>query len=154
MLGFHCCMWAFSSCGEWRLLLFVMLRLLVVVASFTLWSQALGLQASVVAACILSSCSGGPLLPCSMWDLPGPGIKSVSPALAGRFLTTGPLGKSPESTLLMIHVFYLLWRGLGKGLLGEWMPKIHYMVEQQKKKNKKKTKFRATVWHLDLWDTS
>ena len=90
-------------------------------------------------------------MPCSMWDLPGPGIKPVSPALAGRFLTTGPPGKSPESTLLMIHVFYLLWRGLRKGLLGEWMHKIHYMVEQQKKKKTtKKPKFRATVWHLDL----
>ena len=29
-----------------------------------------------------------------MWDLPGPGIEPVSPALAGGFLTTGPLGKS------------------------------------------------------------
>ena len=29
-----------------------------------------------------------------MWDLPRPGIKPVSPALAGRFLTTGPPGKS------------------------------------------------------------
>ena len=28
-----------------------------------------------------------------MWDLPGPGIKPVSPALVGRFLTTGLLGK-------------------------------------------------------------
>ena len=30
-----------------------------------------------------------------MWDLPGPGIKLVSPALAGGFWTTGPPGKSP-----------------------------------------------------------
>ena len=29
-----------------------------------------------------------------MWDLPGPGIEPVSPALAGRFLTTGPSGKA------------------------------------------------------------
>ena len=28
-----------------------------------------------------------------MWDLPGPGIKPVSPALAGGFLTTVPPGK-------------------------------------------------------------
>ena len=33
-------------------------------------------------------------LPRSMWDLPGPGIESVSPALTGGFLTTGPSGKS------------------------------------------------------------
>ena len=46
-----------------------------------------------------SSC--GPLAPLShgMWNLPGPGIEPVSPALAGRFLTTGPLGTSPPGVL-------------------------------------------------------
>ena len=29
-----------------------------------------------------------------MWDLPGPGLEPVSPALAGGFLTTAPPGKS------------------------------------------------------------
>ena len=29
-----------------------------------------------------------------MWDLPGPELEPVSPALAGRFLTTAPPGKS------------------------------------------------------------
>ena len=28
-----------------------------------------------------------------MWDIPGPGLEPVSPALAGRFLTTAPPGK-------------------------------------------------------------
>ena len=28
-----------------------------------------------------------------LWDLPEPGIKSGSPALAGGFLTTGPPGE-------------------------------------------------------------
>ena len=32
-----------------------------------------------------------------MWDLPGPGIEPVSPALAGGFFTTEPLGKPPNS---------------------------------------------------------
>ena len=35
-----------------------------------------------------------------MWDLPGPGIEPVSPALAGGFLTTAPPGK-PESSYLL-----------------------------------------------------
>ena len=35
---------------------------------------------------------------CSMWDLPGPGLEPVSPALAGRFLTTAPPGK-PTTTI-------------------------------------------------------
>ena len=29
-----------------------------------------------------------------MWDLPGPGIEPMPPALAGGFLTTEPPGKS------------------------------------------------------------
>ena len=35
-----------------------------------------------------------------MWDLPGPGLQPVSPALAGGFLTTGPPGKSPYLIIL------------------------------------------------------
>ena len=31
-----------------------------------------------------------------MWDLPGPGLKPVSAALAGGFLTTAPPGKLLE----------------------------------------------------------
>ena len=34
-----------------------------------------------------------------MWDFPGPGLKPVSPALAGRCLTTAPPGK-PLNTVL------------------------------------------------------
>ena len=37
-----------------------------------------------------------------MWDLPGPGIKPVSPALAGGFLTTVPPGKSKEIFVICI----------------------------------------------------
>ena len=29
-----------------------------------------------------------------MWDLPGPGLEPMAPALAGGFLTTAPPGKS------------------------------------------------------------
>ena len=32
-----------------------------------------------------------------MWDLPGPELEPVSPALAGGFLTTAPPGKSSFS---------------------------------------------------------
>ena len=84
----HCGAWAshcggFSCCGAW----------------------ALGARASVVVACGLSSCGSGALerrlsscgtraqLLRGMWDLPRPGLEPVSPALAGRFLTTAPPGK-------------------------------------------------------------
>ena len=67
--------------------------------------------ASVVVARGLSSC-GSQALECrlssrgtwayllhGMWDLPGPGLEPVSPALAGGFLTTAPPGKSNISSL-------------------------------------------------------
>ena len=41
----------------------------------------------------LSSCGARAQLLCSMWDLPRPGLEPMSPALAGRFLTTAPPGK-------------------------------------------------------------
>ena len=33
-----------------------------------------------------------------MWELPGPGLEPLSPALAGGFLTTAPPGK-PQNVL-------------------------------------------------------
>ena len=47
----------------------------------------------------LSSCGTWAYLLRGMWDLPGPGLKPVSPALAGRFLTTAPPGKPVEGLL-------------------------------------------------------
>ena len=40
-----------------------------------------------------------------MWDLPGPGLERVSPALAGGFLTTEPPGKSPMTILIPQGLF-------------------------------------------------
>ena len=85
-LGLCYCMWAFSSCSEWGLLLIVASGLLTVEASH---------------------CECGGLSPCGarasvlhvMWDLPRPGIERVSPALGGDFLITGPPGKSPHLNL-------------------------------------------------------
>ena len=37
-----------------------------------------------------------------MWNLPRPGIGSMSPALAGRFFTTGPPGKSSGLSLMVL----------------------------------------------------
>ena len=42
-----------------------------------------------------------------MWDLPGPGLKPMSPALTGGFLTTEPPGKS-LITFLMLTVIQKL----------------------------------------------
>ena len=43
-----------------------------------------------------------------MWDLPGPGLKPVSPALAGGFLTTAPPGKPREILSYLFCILYLL----------------------------------------------
>ena len=40
-------------------------------------------------------------LPCGTWDLPGPGIKLVSPVPQGRFSAPGPAGK-PHSVFLWL----------------------------------------------------
>ena len=41
-----------------------------------------------------SCCGAEAQLLCSIWDLPGLGIEPMSPALAGRFLSAEPPGKS------------------------------------------------------------
>ena len=72
-------------------------------------ARALGMRASVVVAqglsscgsraleCRLSSCGTQASLLHGMWDIPGIGLEPISPALAGRFLTTAQPGKSPKS---------------------------------------------------------
>ena len=45
----------------------------------------------------LSSCGARASPLRGMWDLPRPGLEPVSPALAGRFSTTAPLGKPHAS---------------------------------------------------------
>ena len=43
-----------------------------------------------------------------MWDLPRPGLEPVSPALAGRFLTTAPPGKA---------LYIVFWEEDGWGMM-------------------------------------
>ena len=50
------------------------------------------------------------LVACSMWNLRRPGVKPVSPALAGRFLTTAPPGRSRLSSLKLLYD--TLWASL------------------------------------------
>ena len=81
-----------------------LLRLPLVVASEG--PSRLGARALVFAApklssrglwaleCGTGSCGTQALLLCGMWNLPRPGTEPMSPALAGRFLSTTPLGKS------------------------------------------------------------
>ena len=67
-------------------------------------ARALGTRSSVVVANGLSSCSAWAYLLCGMWDLPGPGLEPMSPALAGRFLTSAPPGKPLIVVLICIFL--------------------------------------------------
>ena len=92
-LGLPCAVRAFPHCSEQEAAL-VSLCGLLAAWRLLLWSTGYGAQASAAAARGLSSC--GPLaqLLHSMWTLPGPGIKPMSPALAGKYLSTAPPRKS------------------------------------------------------------
>ena len=97
MLGLRCCAWAFSGCGErgysslpcagLSLRWFLLLR--------STGSRHTG----------FSSCGTQAQLLCGMWDLPGPGLEPVSPALAGGFLTTVPPEK-PYLQVILCHFTY------------------------------------------------
>ena len=81
MLGICCCAWTISCCCEQVLLL-------VAVGGLFLVAGALECVGSVVVVPRLSCPAECEIL------VPRPGIKPMSPKLAGRFLTTGPSGKS------------------------------------------------------------
>ena len=114
-MGLRCCTRVFSSCGDRGLLFVAVCGLLIAVAS-RCRARALGAWASLVVVrglsscgsqaleCRLRSCGARALLLRGMWDLPGPGLKPVSPALAGGFLTTAPRGKPPPSVFLSISL--------------------------------------------------
>ena len=56
----------------------------------------------------LSSWGTWALLLQGTWDIPRPGIESVSPALAGGFLTTGSLGKPSPQVLTLLSELLVL----------------------------------------------
>ena len=85
VLGLRFCARAFSSCGKWGPLFIAARGPLTISASLVAEHR---LQTRR-----LSSCGTRAQLLRGMWDLPRPGLEPVSPALAGRFSTTAPLGK-------------------------------------------------------------
>ena len=79
--GLHCCTQAFSSRGDLCSVSFSLRWLLLLCST---GSRGSGFSSSGTQAQLLYS----------MWDLPGLGIEPMSPALPGRFLSTGPPGKT------------------------------------------------------------
>ena len=122
----HC--GGFSCCGAW----------------------APGTWASVVVAHGLSSCGVQAQLLRGMWDLPGPGLKPVSPALAGGFLTTVPPGKPPcpwfwssaviKSPSAHIQRYFMTKKNIHKMWLNEKKNNLIFLGESQQKGGNKAVK--------------
>ena len=85
MLGLHFCARALSSCGKRGPLSIAVRGPLTIVASLVAEHK---LQTRR-----LSNCGSRAQPLRGMWDPPRPGLKPVSPALAGRLSTTAPPGK-------------------------------------------------------------
>ena len=105
-LGLYCCTWAFSSCSRGYSLL--------------QWAD-FSLQWLLLSRSMGSRCSGSvvvanrPSFPMACGNLPGPGLKSVSLALQGCFLTTDARVKSGiPISLRIFHI--LLWSTQSKSL--------------------------------------
>ena len=79
------CARAFSSCGK-RGPLFIAVHGPLAIAASLVAEHRLQTRR-------LSNCGSRAQLLRGMWDLPRPGLEPMSPALAGRFLTTAPPGK-------------------------------------------------------------
>ena len=104
-LGLRCCAWALPSCGELGAAPRRGARASHCGGLSPCGARAPGVLASAAVArrlsscgsrapeCRLSSCGALAQLPCSMWDLSGPGLEPASPALAGGLPTTAPPGK-------------------------------------------------------------
>ena len=89
------CARAFSSSGE-RGPLFITVRGPLTIAASLVAEHRLQMRR-------LSSCGSRAHLLRGMWDLPGPGLEPVSPALAGRFSTTAPPGKPPSKLFIQVQ---------------------------------------------------
>ena len=98
VLGLHFCARASSSCGE-RGPLFIAVRGPLTVAASLVAEHRLQTRR-------LSRCGSQAQLLRGMWDLPRPGLKPVSPALAGRFSTTAPPGKPSKTIFKKFFYFF------------------------------------------------
>ena len=103
VLGLHCHLDFFSSCGKQELLSSNVRELLIarVLSGCRAWAlEHMGFYScrSQALKHRLSSCGARAALLHSVWRPPGPGVEPMSPALAGRFFTTEPPGR-PYNTL-------------------------------------------------------
>ena len=97
VLGLRFCARAFSSCGK-RGPLFITVRGHLTIAASLVVEHRLQTRR-------LSNCGSRAQSLHGMWDLPRPGLKPVSPALAGRFSTTAPPGKPSVAIFIQRNLF-------------------------------------------------
>ena len=102
VLGLRFCVRAFSSCGKRGPLFIAVCGPLTIAASLVAEHR---LQTRR-----LSNCGSRAQLLRGMWDLPGPGLEPVSPALAGGLSTTAPPGKP---LILFFNFFWLCHEAWG-----------------------------------------
>ena len=102
VLGLRFCARAFSSCGK-RGPLFIAVRGPLTVAASLVAEHRLQTRR-------LSNCGSRAQLLHGMWDLPGPGLEPMSPALAGGFLTTAPPGKPQEFLKYRLEFILRCWK--------------------------------------------
>ena len=91
----------FSSCGK-RGPLFIVVRGPLTIAASPVAEHRLQTRR-------LSSCGSRAQLLCGMWDLPRPGLEPMPPALAGRFSTTAPPGKTLGLVFVCIQQACVFW---------------------------------------------
>ena len=112
VLGLHFCVWAFSSCSKWGPLFIAVCGPLTIAASLVVEHS---LQTRR-----LSNCGSRAQLLRGMWDLPRPGLKPMSPALAGRFSTTAPPGKPHPYSFVSVFPFFFCLTQVGGEFLAFW----------------------------------
>ena len=108
VLGLRFCARAFSSFGKWGPLFIAVRGPLTIAASLVAEHR---LQTRR-----LSNCGSWAYLLHGMWEPPRPGLKPVSPALAGRLLTTAPPGKP-----LFVFLYPFLY--LVSNTMFSWTPR-------------------------------
>ena len=128
VLGLRCCVGAFSSCSEWRLLSSCGAQASQCSGSSCFRSQAAGYVGFSSLSTWAQKCCVG-LVAWGMWNILGVGMEPMSLALSGGFLTSGPLGKSGSSyfwipqlfgLVLVEHVLYLRKKFLDLYCLCSW----------------------------------
>ena len=101
VFGLCFCARALSSCGK-RGPLFIAVRGPLTIAASPVAEHRLQTRR-------LNNCGPRAQSLCGTWDLPRPGLKPVSLALAGRLSTTAPPGKPSLSILMPVTLHKTKW---------------------------------------------